>query len=411
MRVLFFILFISLNVFGATKSLQGDSWYSNDLLKLWTPPSVSDTLVGVSATQSMANKTCFTCTVSSTTIRNSMTFGSDSVLAGTISGTPTSFGGKWNGTNGWSLGNITISGTSAITGPITMSGAGVLSGGYVSNTVLNGVAFGNEMTGTVSGNVTVAGLWTSNANRIRLKGNSTSNLIFDNGTVSGSQLTNGLNNVGNTIIGGTISGTTLSNATFVSHSISATTTTVSMTGFIEVNPTISGTINVRNDVVMVSGTAIDFAATGGPTGASAAATSERHFDSEYGTWTPIIIFSTSQPTSVTYTTQAGYYHKLNQMVCITGNLTINAITAGSGAGNVQISGTPYAVASNTGSGGGSVTYFANWVTTAPSMFRASVNTHAIDMLTSGGSGANFVARTNVGAATAVEVFGCYRTTE
>jgi len=75
-------------------------------------------------------------------------------------------------------------------------------------------------------------------------------------------------------------------------------------------------------------------------------------DYEQGTWTP------SVGGSATYTTQAGHYIKIGDMVFITGNLTINNI---SGADHTNyLDGLPYASVTGAGREGHiSVQYFAN----------------------------------------------------
>lgn len=77
------IILFCLTAFAATRALQGDSWKSNDLSKTWNPPSVSDTLVGTSATQTLTNKTFTGGTVSATTLSGLIT-NTGTVSGGTI---------------------------------------------------------------------------------------------------------------------------------------------------------------------------------------------------------------------------------------------------------------------------------------------------------------------------------------
>ena len=62
MKNILLILFLFMSYSGysyaaATRAIQADLWLSNDLSKTFTPPGVSDTLVGVSATQTIQGKT------------------------------------------------------------------------------------------------------------------------------------------------------------------------------------------------------------------------------------------------------------------------------------------------------------------------------------------------------------------
>lgn len=56
-KLIALILFVSVTAYAATKVLQGDTWKSADLTKTWTPPTATDTLVGLAATQTVTAKT------------------------------------------------------------------------------------------------------------------------------------------------------------------------------------------------------------------------------------------------------------------------------------------------------------------------------------------------------------------
>lgn len=91
------------------------------------------------------------------------------------------------------------------------------------------------------------------------------------------------------------------------------------------------TASTGNFVVGTSGQGIDFSATPG-TG-----TSELLDDYEEGTWTPVVIGSTTAGTG-TYTTQSGSYTKIGRFVTVNCDLAWSAHT---GTGNLVITGLPF----------------------------------------------------------------------
>jgi hypothetical protein len=106
-----------------------------------------------------------------------------------------------------------------------------------------------------------------------------------------------------------------------------------------------GKIKVSDNIVIgTSGKGIDFSATAG-TG-----TSELLADYEEGTWTPTLITSGTDFTSVTYAAvTGGKYIKVGNVVHIQGVLRTDAVTIGSASGVTRIAGLPYTVSSNIGS--------------------------------------------------------------
>jgi hypothetical protein len=92
-------------------------------------------------------------------------------------------------------------------------------------------------------------------------------------------------------------------------------------------------------VIVASGQGVDFSATPG-TG-----TSELFADYEEGTWTPVV---TSSAGSITSYTSSGNYTKVGNTVVISGFITIT--NNGTGTGNGVISGLPFTVGGQGGSG-------------------------------------------------------------
>jgi hypothetical protein len=93
------------------------------------------------------------------------------------------------------------------------------------------------------------------------------------------------------------------------------------------------TILNGNLVIGTAGRGIDFSINPNPAGA----TSELLNDYEEGTWTPVIIGTTSAGTG-TYTTQVGRYTKIGNRVMF--NLFLDW-SAHTGTGNMRISGLPF----------------------------------------------------------------------
>ncbi len=60
-----------------------------------------------------------------------------------------------------------------------------------------------------------------------------------------------------------------------------------------------------------------------------------------GTWTPQITFGTPGNLAVTYSTQSGYYQKLNTMVAIGFRMITSSFTHTTASGNMFITGLPF----------------------------------------------------------------------
>ena len=67
-------------------------------------------------------------------------------------------------------------------------------------------------------------------------------------------------------------------------------------------------------------------------------------DYEEGTWTPAFTLTTTQFDAIGYSVQEGDYEKNGRTVRVTGHITVNSLTVGAAAGNLQISGLPFAAA-------------------------------------------------------------------
>ena len=102
------------------------------------------------------------------------------------------------------------------------------------------------------------------------------------------------------------------------------------------------TIVAGNLVVGTAGNGVDFSADPHAPGM----TSELLDDYEEGTWTPTLLASTTNFTSVSYFPSAvnGRYTKIGNLVQVQGSMRTTAITVGSAAGNLRIGGLPFAAA-------------------------------------------------------------------
>ena len=101
----------------------------------------------------------------------------------------------------------------------------------------------------------------------------------------------------------------------------------------------SARFDASGNLAFVSGKGIDFSATAG-TG-----TSELLSDFEQGNWTPTYTTSGTDFDSVTYDIQTGSYVKIGELVTVFCAIRTDALTVGSGSGNVRIGGLPFTVGS------------------------------------------------------------------
>jgi hypothetical protein len=165
--------------------------------------------------------------------------------------------------------------------------------------------------------------------------------------------------------------------------------------------TFASTIGVGGATPAASGAGITFPAT-----ASLSSNGNTLDDYEEGTWTPTYVAGGTNFTSVTYEAQNGKYTKIGDTVILTVQMSTNAITKGSAAGDVYIAGLPFS--SNGGYSNGTILWnTANWAGDIPdgwttfngisqvylyykSSTTAVTNINPDDMGT-GGSANNFVA--------------------
>ena len=103
-----------------------------------------------------------------------------------------------------------------------------------------------------------------------------------------------------------------------------------------------GSVSVNGDVVLASGSGVDFSATSG-TG-----TSELFDDYEEGTWTPLFSDGTNNATMGLSNT--GSYTKIGNLVTVTAYAQMSS--KGSMSGDVRLTGLPYSVGSSVYGGGG-----------------------------------------------------------
>jgi len=107
----------------------------------------------------------------------------------------------------------------------------------------------------------------------------------------------------------------------------------------------TGDLTITNgNLVMASGKGIDFSATSNSSGTMG---SELLNDYEEGTWTPTLTCDTS-PSGVAYSDRYGKYTKIGRVVHI--EFVIGLTSKGTGTGNSFISGLPFTVVNDMGSG-------------------------------------------------------------
>ena len=176
----------------------------------------------------------------------------------------------------------------------------------------------------------------------------------------------------------------------------------------------NGVLNFNNNAVPVSGAGVDFTAgTPSPTTVSSTTNVKMITKFEMGTWTPSFVGSVSSPITTTYNSQKGTFTRINNNVCVTGWIDINTVPAGSGAGNLFVSGTPFVAdtAQSGGAGGATVTYKNGWVLNGPDFLIAQGGTHAFQVFFDNNTANGTLAITNISGSTTMGFIGCYQTTE
>jgi len=113
------------------------------------------------------------------------------------------------------------------------------------------------------------------------------------------------------------------------------------------------TLSTGNLIIGTAGKGIDFSAT---TSGSGTMTSELLADYEEGTWTPTVYFG-GTTVGVTYTTQAGTYTKIGNVVRITANIILSS--KGSSTTYAEIRGIPFNGPSVLGNGASVVPYYGS----------------------------------------------------
>lgn len=118
-----------------------------------------------------------------------------------------------------------------------------------------------------------------------------------------------------------------------------------------------GSLTMVDDIVMASGKGIDFSATSDATGK----TSEVLDDYEEGTWTPVAIGASSNPSAPS--TAVGKYTKIGRLVTVDFYVGWPSTGASAGSGNLSISGLPFnSAASGYNAASGVVAYASEWGT-------------------------------------------------
>lgn len=168
-------------------------------------------------------------------------------------------------------------------------------------------------------------------------------------------------------------------------------------------------ISVGNATPTTSGAGVSFPAT-----QSASTDANTLDDYEEGTWTPIFVAQTGTLGSITYQNVQGTYTKIGNLVYITGGFYNSTFAAGTGSGDLRISGLPFAP-SSTGANIYSLAISDSrlWTLNNPTSAYASGTGNAITLfyrLTANGVINNLqVSDASNGAATNLVYFsGCYR---
>ena len=100
------------------------------------------------------------------------------------------------------------------------------------------------------------------------------------------------------------------------------------------------TVSTGNLVIGTNGKGIDFSANADSSATGASTTSELLDDYEEGTWTPAFGRNGGTQPTVTYGEQVGSYTKVGNMVFLTGDMYVSAISIPDN-GNLTITGMPF----------------------------------------------------------------------
>lgn len=99
-------------------------------------------------------------------------------------------------------------------------------------------------------------------------------------------------------------------------------------------------------------------------------------DYEEGTWTPAWVADTGTLGSITYENRQGTYTKVGRMVTVQGGFYNSAFAAGTGSGDLKISGLPFANGSAT-VGSGSISDVRLWLVNNPCAMQVGVSASSI----------------------------------
>jgi hypothetical protein len=131
----------------------------------------------------------------------------------------------------------------------------------------------------------------------------------------------------NIYVGSDDTGLYFNNGTNVIHSYNVTT---------KAGSTTDGTVSLGQDTVRFKDLYLSGGVYLGGTGAA-----NKLDDYEEGTWTPTFAYSTTQPSTITYTIRDGEYTKVGNIVYVTGVIATSALSGGSG--DFQINDLPFTV--------------------------------------------------------------------
>jgi hypothetical protein len=137
-----------------------------------------------------------------------------------------------------------------------------------------------------------------------------------------------------------------------------------------------------NLVIGTAGKGIDFSADG----QAAGMTSELLDDYEEGTWTPTLVMTGTNFTSVTYNaTTGGRYTKIGNRVFVSGSIRTSALTVGSPTGVLAVGNLPFTVVASSsgtldGSSTGAISYAIGFTGNTPGWMEVSANSTVLPLL-------------------------------